>query len=161
MEYTKLKVDLKTPIADQLADLGITNYLDLDKVKDLYPEQSEICDIEDGTEMLGKSPDDCDKIFKEQGRRGLTIREGLAILRKNPDVLKDHYIDLSGSRCDSDYVPFLRLNAFRPKLHCSYSSNANSGYGSSSTSLKNDLKIKEEILPSILTINGIKYKKYV
>lgn len=134
MKIKKLRVDYKTPLKKQLEELGIKNFLDLDKIENLYPPSKDgyIYNVEDGKEMLDKSPEDCEKEFKKQGRRGLTIHEGLALLRKNPDVLKDHYIDLVGSRYERDFVPCLCFWFFRPWLSWGAAGDAYSGYGSAS-----------------------------
>jgi hypothetical protein len=159
----KLLVIKSKSLEEQFTELGVVNYLDLKRVKDVIETPADnyyIKNIEDGTKMLGKSPDNCDKIFKEQGRRGLTIYEGLALLRDNPDILKDHYIDLSGSRFGSDDVPALCLRGGRPGLDCSDSGLAFYRCGSASTKLINKLEKKsKKILPEILIINGIKYEK--
>jgi len=162
----KLLVIKSKSLKEQLKELGIINYLYLSRVKDVIEtpaDDYEIFDIEDGTKMLGKSPDDCDKIFKEQGRRGLTIYEGLALLRDNPNILKDHFIDLPGSRYASGYVPCLGLFGSRPGLGDSFSDSAFSRCGSAScagvgTLVDRDLKTRVD-LPNILIINGIKYEK--
>jgi len=107
MKYKKLSVDLKTPLKKQLADLGVKSYINLDKIKNLHEPQEEIFDIEDGTEMLGKSPLECEKIFKKKGRRALTLIEALAIIRENPELLDEHFIDCTGSRDGNGSVPYL------------------------------------------------------
>ena len=96
-----LKVDYQTPLEEQLKELGVKSYLNLDYYKELYPRVDTLYDVEDGTKMLGKSPNECVKEFEKQGRRALNIFEGLALLRHNPEVL-EHHIDLAGSR----YVEF-------------------------------------------------------
>jgi len=160
----KLLVIKSKSLEQQLKEFGVVNYLDLEKVKDVIETPKKdyyIENVSDGSDMLGKSPDDCNKIFKEQGRRGLTIYEGLALLRDNPDILKDHYIDLSGSRYGSGSVPSLDLFDFRPELSFSNSGIANSRFGSASCGSKLGSRDLEtlETLPNILIINGIKYEK--
>mgnify|MGYP001593292079 CR=1 FL=1 len=97
MKYKTLKVDIKTPLEGQLRKLGVENYVDLSELSHSHLEK-EIFDVEDGEEIRGKSPDECAKEFEKNNRRGLTIYEGLAILRENPKVLENHFIDLPGSR---------------------------------------------------------------
>lgn len=118
MKYKSLKVDYKTPLKDQLEKLGITNYLDLSKIQNLYLKESVIYDIEDGEEMKGKSPEYCEQEFKKQNRRGLNVHEVLAIIRKNPKVLSNHHIDCVGSRYESaGGVPYVYLDyGDRPRL---------------------------------------------
>ncbi|MDD3101563.1 MAG: DUF5701 family protein [Patescibacteria group bacterium] len=91
-----------------------------------------IYEVENGKKMLGKSPDQCVEIFKKQGRRGLTAREGCFLLIQNPYVLEDHFIDLPGSRYDSGFVPCLDLDVGRPELDSRYSFYSYSRYGSAS-----------------------------
>ena len=124
MKYKKLKIDYKTSIKKQLEKLGIKTYIDLDKIQDLFPHPKDgyIYDVEDGKEMLGKSPEQAEKEFKKEDRRGLNVYEVLAIIRKDPKVLKDHYIDCTGSRYGSaDRVPNVFLgNGDRPWLNWNY-----------------------------------------
>ena len=92
-----------------------------------------IHDIENGKTMLNTSPDDCVKKFKKQGRHGLTAQEGIAVITHNPEILKDHYMDLTGSRCKhSDRVPNLYLFDGRPWLVWSDAGSSGSGWGSAS-----------------------------
>ena len=125
----------------QLNLVDIYAYLDLAELKDVVEtselETSEqsiywIYDVEDGTKMLGKSPENCRRIFKEQNRRGLTVAEAIALIVQNPEILENHYIDISGSCYDSDVVPFLLLNNGRPRLGCSAVDNAGLRCGSAS-----------------------------
>lgn len=133
MKYKKLKVDLKTPLKDQLKELGIESFMDLDKIENLHEPEAEIYDVEDGKETLGKSPDECESIFKEQKRIGLTLVEVLALIRKNSKILKSHNLDCTGSRCYStDGVPYVCLVGGRPKLYWGYVGRSLSLWGSPS-----------------------------
>jgi hypothetical protein len=91
-----------------------------------------IRDVENGVAMRNTSPDNCVKQFKKQGRFGLVTEEGIAIVTHKPETLNDHYIDLPGSRYDSDIVPRLRLSGGRPELDYGWADIANSRWGSAS-----------------------------
>ena len=133
-EGLTLKIDYETPLEQQLKELGVTNYLNLSYVKELYPRVDILCDVEDGSEMLGKSPNECEEKFKKEKRRGLNIYEGLALLRHNPKVLEHHYIDLSGSRYVKfgDRVPALYLSGGVPSLSNGWAGHSYPHYGSAS-----------------------------
>ncbi|MEK7580484.1 MAG: DUF5701 family protein [Patescibacteria group bacterium] len=114
---------------------GSRNYLNLNSLKDtvLTPDRPYwIYGVENGKKMLGQSPDVCVKDFAKQSRRGLTVVEGINLVAQYPDLLKDHYIDLPGSRYGADYVPDLSLDDDEPGLYYSFSGDANSRYGSAS-----------------------------
>lgn len=97
-----LLVDYQTPIDQQCQLLGIKNYLDISYHKDQHPKPQGrwgwIYGVEDGKKMLGRSPNSAIEEFGRNARRGLMTVEGLALYRENPDLLKDHFVDLSGSR---------------------------------------------------------------
>ena len=122
-------------IDKQMEMVGGRNYLNLDSLKDtvLTPDRPYwVYGVENGKKMLGKSPDACVKDFLKQCRRGLTVIEGINLIAQYPDVLKDHYIDLPGSRCSALSVPFLNLSGDEPGLFDSFSSNVLSSCGSAS-----------------------------
>ena len=91
-----------------------------------------IRDVENGAAMRNTSPDNCVKQFKKQGRFGLTTEEGIAIVTHKPETLNDHYINLPGSRYDSDFVPFLWLDGGRPGLGYFWADGAYSLWGTAS-----------------------------
>ncbi|MGA9237873.1 DUF5701 family protein [Robiginitalea sp.] len=72
-------------------------------------------DVENGKVMLGKSPKDAEKIIKNQKRSCLTADEVIAV-GIHSQVLSDHYVDATGSRFKSDFVPGLCLGDDRPGL---------------------------------------------
>jgi len=80
-------------------------------------------DVENGKVMLGKSADEAVKQFKKEGRSPLTAEQGVAIILQHPEILKDHYMDLPGSRRGGDYVAFLWLYGGRPELYWNLVSN--------------------------------------
>ena len=122
-------------IPKQMELVGGSNCLDLKSLNDTVLTSDRpywIYGVENGKAMLGKSPDTCVKDFAKQGRRGLTAIEGINLVAQYPDVLKDHYVDLPGSRYDASSVPGLCLGRGGPKLLYDFSSNADSDYGSAS-----------------------------
>ncbi len=121
-------------IDKQMKLIGGRNNLNLNSLKDTVLTHDTpywIYGVENGKKMLGKSPDTCVQDFAKQ-RRGLTAVEGSNLIAQYPDVLKDHYIDLPGSRSGADRVPCLFLYFGRPRLCCNLSGYANSNYGSAS-----------------------------
>ena len=126
----------KISVFDQLNLVGIKNYLNLAKLKDAVEISDQmvywIYDVEDGTKMLGKSPENCQRIFKEQHRRGLTVAEAIALYIQSPEILKNHYIDISGSSFDSACVLDLRFSVDGPWLGYGCAGSARSYYGSPS-----------------------------
>ena len=133
-----LFVDYETPIDKQCQLLGINKYLDLNCHKDLHLKPQGrwgwLYGVEDGKKMLGISPDSCVEKFRRNNRRGLMTVEGLALYRENPDLLKDHYVDLSGSRCDGFkvVVPNLYLHFGVPTLSDLWEGGGDSHWGSAS-----------------------------
>ncbi|MFA6146386.1 MAG: DUF5701 family protein [Patescibacteria group bacterium] len=122
-------------IDKQMKLINGTNYLNLSSHKDLIETPKTpywIYGVENGKKMLGKDPDTCVGIFKKEKRRELITVEGIAIVVQDPDVLKDHYIDLPGSRYGSDRVPSLLLYDDGPRVICLDSDGAVSHYGSAS-----------------------------
>jgi len=89
---------------------------------------------QDGKQNCNKSVKTCRKQFAKSGEIGLNAMEGLAIFAQNPDVLKDHCIDLpssvrSGGR---EGCAQLRLWRDRPGLRCCWGGNAYPDFGSAS-----------------------------
>jgi len=88
------------------------SYLSPNEIKDIVevPEKGlyVIYDVENGKEILGKSPRESEELIKKEGRSCLTSDEGinLCIFTK---VLSDHYVDCTGSRYEVDRVPFVGL----------------------------------------------------
>ena len=56
------------------------------------------------------------KEFRRDGRRGLTVEEGIAFITRHPEMLNDYNIELPGSRCGIGHVPGLALVHDRPEL---------------------------------------------
>jgi len=92
-----------------------------------------IYDVEDGNATRGKSPQDAEKIFKQQKRSPLTAAEvvNLCILT---DVLSKHYVWAHGSRYErADGVPAVYLgDGDRPGLNWSYVVSSDGRWGAAS-----------------------------
>jgi hypothetical protein len=104
-----LALEKQIPLVELDGKKGFTNIDDVSKffttaegVK--IPEAMAylVVDIENGKVMLGKSADEAVKQFKKEGRSPLTADEGVAIILQHPEILKDHYMDLPGSRHGDD-----------------------------------------------------------
>lgn len=89
-------------------------------------------DVEDGRAMLEVSPDNCVKRFAEEGRLGCTVDEGEMVAIYWPDILKHHYIDCPGSRCDRGGVPCVFIWGDEPGLDARCSDDALPHSGSAS-----------------------------
>ena len=134
-----LLIDYQTPVGSQCQLLGIRNYLvDFNRHMDQHPKPQGrwgwIYGVENGKKMLGRLPNQAIEEFKKNNRRGLMTVEGFALIRENPKLLKDHYIDLSGSRYDKfcDNVPGLYLSEGQPELHNYWADESDSDWGSAS-----------------------------
>ncbi|MBI5005061.1 MAG: hypothetical protein HZC03_00395 [Candidatus Lloydbacteria bacterium] len=91
-----------------------------------------VVDVENGKVMLGKTPDEAVKQFKKEGRSPLTAEEGVAIILQHPEILKDHYMDLAGSRRGGDVVAVLWLREGKPRLSWNWADYSNAKWGSAS-----------------------------
>ena len=85
----------------------------------------------DGTVNLKKSVEAVRKKFV-QDERGATIYDGIALFVARPDILNDHYVDLSGTQVGSDDAPSLDLWSGGPGLHYYGVDSANPRFGSAS-----------------------------
>ena len=105
-------------------------------VVDAPQEPYYICDVEDGNSTRGKSPENAEKVLKQQKRSPLTAAEVTA-LSTHTDVLSRHYVWAPGSRYGSaDLVPIVYLgDGDRPGLVWGYvddSDDSSSRWGSAS-----------------------------
>jgi len=89
-------------------------------------------DVENGKAMLGRIPNEAVKQFKKEGRSPLTAEEGVAVILQHPEILKDHYMDLPGSRRGGDLVAGLWLSEGEPGLSWDLASGSLSKWGSAS-----------------------------
>ena len=87
-------------------------------------------DIETGKTSLGKTPDEAIKKIKSEDRSPLTLEEGVALVTHHPEILKDNYIWMPGSRGDG--VAGLWLNGGRPVLRWRLVYDSDAGWGSAS-----------------------------
>lgn len=91
-----------------------------------------IFDVDDGREMLGKSPKRAKKLIIEQGRSCLTASEGITVCI-HTNVLSEHCVDCTGSNYeDPSKVLDISLFAGTPRLCCSSIDNSSKKYGSAS-----------------------------
>lgn len=76
-----------------------------------------IYDVENGKDMLGKSPEEAEKLIKEQNCSCLTVDEGIALC-VHSNVFSEHYVNCVGSRYKvADGVPCISLYGDRPGLN--------------------------------------------
>jgi hypothetical protein len=110
-------------------------YLDAKEITDVVKTPDKpyyIFDVEDGEAMLGKAPQDAEKLINKQGRRCVTEVEVIA-LGIQTDVLSRHFVDATGSRYgSSDGMPGLWLLEGEPELGWYYLFSAVGGWGSAS-----------------------------
>ncbi len=91
-----------------------------------------IYDVETGKATLGKSPEDAEKIIKKQNRLRHITDEDIAVC-VHTDVLSDHYLWSTGSRCrHSGGVPGVYLSGDRPRLDWRCAGGSDGGWGSAS-----------------------------
>ncbi|QQG43257.1 MAG: hypothetical protein HYW45_03580 [Candidatus Daviesbacteria bacterium] len=114
----------KLTLVRMLDILGVTNYLlNLRDIKDWQkdpqkfktPNKPYTTYLHDGLINLGRTPRDV-RSSLVYGERGGTVFDGLALLAQDPDILKNHYLDLPGSQYGSGGVPFLGGWGARPGL---------------------------------------------
>ncbi len=87
--------------------------------------------MQDGSEYLKLSV----VAFRErmnEDERGATEFDGIALIIKNPEILKHHYINLPGTSVGFDDAPFLRLWFGEPVLDNHWVVGARSNLGSAS-----------------------------
>lgn len=99
-------------------------YLNPTQISDVVDAPQEpyyIYDVEDGNSTRGKSPENAEKILKQQKRSPLTAAEVTA-LTTHTDVLSKHYVWVPGSRYESaGRVPRVYLDyGVRPLLDWYY-----------------------------------------
>lgn len=92
-------------------------------------------DVEDGRAMRNMKPSACLAWFKWGKRFGGTVTEGISTVTYEPDILRHHLIDLPGSRCGSDNVPYLVVSR-RPGLDARWGDDARPLSGSLSCGVR-------------------------
>lgn len=101
-------------------------------VEDVSNKPYLIYDVEDGKDMLGKSPEKAEKLIKKQGRTCLTVDEGIALC-VHTNVLSEHYVDCTGSRYGrAGWVPSVYLSDGWPLLGWDGADGSDDGWGSAS-----------------------------
>ena len=132
-----LSLEKKIPLMELEEKKGFTS-LDLSEFKTAegvdIPEGMAylVVDVENGKVMLGKSPDEAIKQFKKEGRSPLTTEEGVAVITRCPEILKDRYMDLSGSRLGAYNVASLWLSGGGPRLDWDRADGSFAKWGSAS-----------------------------
>ena len=89
-------------------------------------------DIETGKTSLGKTPDEAIKKIKSEDRSPITLEEGVALITHHPEILKDHFVWMPGSRHGDGKVAFLWLDGGRPRLHWHWAYGSSAKWGSAS-----------------------------
>jgi len=122
------------PMVRNKDKMGYT-YLDPNEITDKVKVPQKpyfIYDVENGNNMLGKSPEATEKLIKKQERSCLITEEGIALCT-HTDVLLKHYVDCTGSRYKRNgRVPLVYLNGDEPKLSSDVFVYSDDGWGSAS-----------------------------
>ncbi|MFH1978923.1 MAG: DUF5701 family protein [Patescibacteria group bacterium] len=95
------------------------NYLDqsdVSNVVDVPKGPYFMFDVEDGKDMLGRSPEKAEVLIKKQKRTCLAADEGIALC-VHTNVLSEHYVNCTGSRYARAHdVPVVYLHDDGPEL---------------------------------------------
>lgn len=100
---------------------GISPLYDPDLIKDWEgdtyrtPDKPYFTWISDGSSNLKKSIKDVRTSLTPDSRGG-TLFDGIALVIKDPDILKHHLLDLPGSQVEPGLAPCLYLWYRRPRL---------------------------------------------
>jgi len=115
-------VETRIPLKRMLELAGIDSNFDVDSIgdweKDNFktPEEPYTTYLNDGTNNLDRSTDAVRTSLRNDERGG-TIFDGIALYLKDPEILKNHYLNLPGSRVGSNCAPWLsRWSVRRPKV---------------------------------------------
>lgn len=118
---------------------GIIPYYDADATRDwkdrrhgfTTPQVSYTTWVDYGSRSLNMSVDDVRRGLAADARGG-NVHDGIASYLKNPDILKQHFLDLPGSQVGSVLAPYLRVWFGRPelRLHVYWAGLASPGFGS-------------------------------
>lgn len=135
-----LSLEKKILLMEDNGKRGFTE-LDLSKFKTMegieIPESMAYLavDIEDGTAMNAKSPDEAVKRFQKEDRSPLTAEEGVALVFQHPEILLGHLMHISGSRYDDDTkVALLSFDWMDgPKLSWDYSNHSSGAFWGSAS----------------------------
>jgi hypothetical protein len=90
-------------------------------------------DVDTGRDFLDVTPEAALEAIRASGRSPLTIAEGLALVTRFPELLRDaNCFSLLGSRCGDRRVTALWLSKGRPRLGWCWAGNPHSWLGSAS-----------------------------
>ena len=91
-------------------------------------------DVDTGTRFLGVPPERATETIRAEGRRPLTVAEGLALVVVRPDMLRPgRCFSLAGSRTGTNQrVPAVWISERRPKLGWCWDRNPHSWLGTAS-----------------------------
>jgi len=110
-------------------------YLDPNELSDVVETPDKpyfMFNVEDGRDMLGKSPEKAEKLIKKKERSCLTDNEGIALCIQS-DVLLSHNVDCTGSRYEQgDGVPIVYLDGGKPRLSSLDLDSSHGSWGSAS-----------------------------
>lgn len=113
-----------------IGDLNVTDW-EYDPKGYKTPYAPYVSWIQAGRKNLGKSVSSVRKSLAED-ERGTTVFDGIALFLKNPEILKDHYIDLPGTNVGSGRAPYLGLFSGQPRLNDDWLDYDYPGWGSAS-----------------------------
>ena len=128
-------VETRVPLKRMLKLAGIVTYFDVDSIKDWdegefkTPSTPYTAWVNDGTSNLNKSVKAVRESLKSD-ERGANIYEVIVLYLRDPKILNHHYLDVPGSRVDSDDAPSLHRWVGRPGLYRSFVDVALPRYGS-------------------------------
>lgn len=80
-----------------------------------------IYDIEDGKATVKMNPAKCRYFFPKYGRRGLTAAEGIALVKRYPEILRSHNLQLTASHYyTSKKCPIIYMSENGPGMDWDY-----------------------------------------
>jgi hypothetical protein len=130
------KLDLKGLMANvELDGRAGVNYLDVNYLADIgeYPATASLLtDVEDGRGRLNTKPMVSRENIASELRHLYNTWRGIIHITVFPWVLKHHYLDLVGSRCDEGGVPGLYVSDDKPALINYWEGNADPIWGAPS-----------------------------
>lgn len=124
MECVDIESQMKNLIID--GKRGFLNLNNPEAVKNIDDSNAIVVpyiiyDIEDGEATTKINPVKCRYLFPKYGRRGLTAAEGIALVRRYPEILRNRNLQLIGS-CyyTPKKCPVLYLSHNGPKMDWDY-----------------------------------------
>lgn len=95
------------------------------------PDRPYITWLQDGEKNLNRAVEAVRKELAKDERGG-TVIDGVAVCIAHPQVLREHFLDLPGTRVGSVFAPYLILCFGGPELHCFWVVDVHPGFGSAS-----------------------------